>query len=348
MINLLNKNKEYDEVIYGYKNRRRRYILTILILIIFIFMMSIILLIYGKNVYSIQTVIKVLSNEKIKGATFVIKRLRLPRLIAGILCGFAFGISGNTFQQLLSNPLASPDIIGVTSGASLAAVFSIIVLRLNGTIVSLISIAVGLLVSLIIYLLSKSNGYSNGRLILTGIGMKALLGALISYILLRAPEYDIPAALRWLSGSLNGIQMNKIPSLLIIVIISSFILIIMNKHLLIMKLSEEHAKSLGISLNKTRLILIFFSILVSSHATSIAGPIASVAFLSGPIANRIGGEGNSNILTSALTGSLLVLLSDFVGQFALSHRYPIGVITGFLGAPYLLYLLIKMNKRGDK
>lgn len=137
----------------------------------------------------------------------------LPGFCAALRLGFA----GNTFQKLLGNPLASLDIIGITSGASVAAVFGILVLKLNNNTVSWMAAASGLLVSSLIYFLSRGNGFSNARLILTGIGMQAFLNAVISWMLLKASEYDVANALRWLSGSLNGVKLENVPRLAMII-----------------------------------------------------------------------------------------------------------------------------------
>ena len=196
----------------GYRKRQRRYVFTALTLLFLTFALACIMMIYGNTIYSPKAVLKVLSGEDVEGAVFTIRTLRLPRMLTAILCGLAFGMAGNTFQQLLGNPLASPDIIGVTSGASVAAVFGILVLKLNGGTVSLMAVFSGLLVSVLIYFLSQGGGFSNARLILTGIGMQAFLSAVISWMLLKASEYDVANALRWLSGSLNGVKLENVPS----------------------------------------------------------------------------------------------------------------------------------------
>lgn len=302
------------------------------------------MMIYGNTIYTPDTILEVLKGSDTKGAAFTIKTLRLPRMFAAVLCGMAFGLAGNIFQKLLGNPLASPDIIGVTSGASVAAVFGILVLKLNGNIVSIMAVLSGLLVSFAIYFLAQGDGYSNGKLILTGIGMQAFLNALISWMLLKASEYDVSSALRWLSGSLNGVSMNQIPRLAVVVCLSSTAIFLLNRHLEILQLGEAHTKVLGVRIGVVRLSLILCALLLLAFATAVTGPIASVAFLAGPIASKISGSGKSNLITSALIGCVLVMTSDFIGQYAFPSRYPVGVVTGILGAPYLIYLLIRMNQ----
>lgn len=300
---------------------------------------------YGKTIYSFSHIYNVLFHGETEGA-FVITTLRLPRVIIGLLAGICFGLAGNIFQKLLRNPLASPDMLGISTGASVAAVFAILILQLSGLIVSLIAIIFGMLISLLIVLLSYHHGYSNNRLILIGIGMRAMLSAMISWMLIRTSEYDVGNALRWLSGSLNTVNMNDAFSLLIVTIIACVLIAIMNNGLSVMGLGEELPVSLGVNTKTLRISLVIVGLMLVAFATSITGPIASVSFLSGPIAGRILRNGKNNMAATACIGAILVLASDLIAQYGLSSRYPVGVVTGMLGAPYLLYLIFMMNKKG--
>ena len=332
---------------HAYYKRRARAIIANVSFIAIVLCICIMMLLYGNTNYSLDVVIRVLRGENIQGATFAIATLRLPRMLSGLLVGIAFGIAGNTFQTMLRNPLASPDIIGVTSGSSVAAVFCILVLGLSGPAVSIISVISGLLVSMLIYLLSKDISFSGSRLILIGIGIQAMLQAAISFLLLKASQYDVPGAMRWLSGSLNGMTMKGIPTLFIVVMVFGIISLLFTKYLQVLELGDEFATTLGIRLNLVRIILILSAVFLIAFATSTTGPIAFVAFLAGPIASKIVGRGSSNVLASGLVGALLVLSSDMIGQYVFSTRFPVGVITGILGAPYMLFLLICINRRGE-
>ena len=332
---------------HAYYKRRARAIIANVSLIAIVLCICIMMLLYGNTNYSLDVVIRVLRGENIQGATFAIAPLRLPRMLSGLLVGIAFGIAGNTFQTMLRNPLASPDIIGVTSGSSVAAVFCILVLGLSGPAVSIISVISGLLVSMLIYLLSKDISFSGSRLILIGIGIQAMLQAAISFLLLKASQYDVPGAMRWLSGSLNGMTMKGIPTLFIVVMVFGIISLLFTKYLQVLELGDEFATTLGIRLNLVRIILILSAVFLIAFATSTTGPIAFVAFLAGPVESKIVGRGSSNVLASGLVGALLVLSSDMIGQYVFSTRFPVGVITGILGAPYMLFLLICINRRGE-
>ncbi|SER24179.1 iron complex transport system permease protein [Gracilibacillus ureilyticus] len=341
------KNKSMEFIKEGIKKRRQRWILVTGILTVLACIFSCMMLLLGNTIYPLQDVIRALYGEKIPGVSFAVTTLRLPRMLAGLFAGFAFGVAGHTFQTMLRNPLANPNVIGITAGSSAAAVFCIVILHTSNAVVSIASVIAGLLTVLIIYILSRGSSFSIGRLILVGIGIQAMLNAAISYILLVGAEQDIPAALRWLSGSLNGSQMEELPSLIISVIIFSPVIILLGKRLSMLELGEQAATSLGVHTDKTRIALIVSSVIIIAVATATTGPIAFVAFLAGPIAKRLVGVGLSNIIPAGLVGVNLVLASDLIGQFAFDVRYPVGIITGLLGAPYLIYLLIRMNRKGD-
>lgn len=340
------KNIKSDIIRTGFSSRRFRWISISIILVVLTLCLSVAMLMLGNTIYPLTTVVKVVFGEQVQGASFAISTLRLPRMLAGLLAGMAFGIAGNTFQTMLRNPLASPDIIGVTSGSSVAAVFCILILKLSGNLVSIAAVISGLLVAILIYILSKGGSFSGGRLILIGIGIQAMLNAAISFLLLRASQYDVPVAMRWLSGSLNGMQMKSIPGLFLVVIIFGIVIISLGRHLKILELGDQSAITLGLKTDQTRLLLVLSAVFLIAFATAITGPIAFVAFLAGPIATRFVGTGESNVFPSGLVGASLVLGADLIGQFAFDTRFPVGVITGILGSPYLLFLLIRMNRRG--
>ncbi len=331
----------------GYKQRNRRWIISVIFLSVMLFFVISITMMYGNTVYSPSTVIRVLMGEDIEGATFAIKTLRLPRVLGGMLVGFAFGMSGYVFQSILRNDLASPDIIGVSSSTSLVAVFCIVFLRLDSTVTSVISVMAGLLTAFVIYRLSSYNGFSQGKMVLIGIGAQAFFRALTNLVLLKASEFDVGATMQWLNGSLNNVTMKDIPVLFIVVIICGAVLIYHGRHLGAIGLGDDYATTLGVNIRTIYPVLMGFSVMLVAFSTAVTGPIASVAFLSGPIATRIVGNGKANIVPSALVGAILILLADFIGQNAFAVRYPVGVITGILGAPYLMYLLVRMNKKGQ-
>lgn len=324
------------------KKQRKIYFFAFVVL----FILASTYLCLGKTIYPIDVVMKVLLGNDINGASFTIVQLRLPRMLVGLLGGMALGAAGNTFQTMLRNPLASPDIIGVTAGTSMTAVFCLLILQISGSIVSMISILSGVGISAILYLFSKGRGFSGSRMILIGLGLQAMMNAVISFILLRANQQNAASAMRWLSGSLAGMQMENAVILTFIVIFCMSILIILEKPLQTMELGEEISISLGVRTGRFRCLNIICAVIMIAFTTSICGPIAFVAFLAGPIAKYIVGAGASRTFISGVVGACLVLLADQLGHLLFRTQYPVGVVTGILGAPYLLFLLIRMNKTG--
>lgn len=331
-----------------YRQMQRRYWLISGLLILLIGCLCIAMLALGSTFYSLQTIFEVLSGKSVEGASFTLLNLRLPRVAVGLLTGMALGVAGNTLQVLLRNPLASPDVIGITAGSSSAAVFCLLVLNLSGGIVSAIALLFGLAVAAVIYFLSRGKGFSKGRLILTGIGIQGMLYAVIDYIVLKSVPNDLPAAMRWLKGSLIGVQMDRVPLLLAAVVIGVVFILLLSRRLQVMQLGDDVAFTLGINVKFSYVLFISLAVFLISFATSVSGPIASVALLSGPIAAGLVGRSNVNTVFAGLVGAMLVLLADFLGQHAFPVRYPVGVITGLLGAPYLLFLLSKVNRKGER
>lgn len=340
-------NNTINLIMTGRRQRRRRYMLIICVLAVISCVLCGLMLYFGNTIYSVKEIIRVLAGKQIKGASFAIETIRLPRMLAGLFAGFAFGLSGSVFQTMLRNPLANPNALGITTGSSVAAVFCIVILHTSEAVIFIASVLAGLATVMVLYLLSLRKTFSLGRLILIGIGLDAMLGAVISYLLRISSENDIGTAYRWLSGSLNGSQMDELPPLIITVLLCTPIVILLGKHLGLLELGEQAATSLGIHPNRTRIALILATVCMIAVATAKTGPIAFVAFLAGPIARRLIGMANSTVVPAGFVGVILVLAADLIGQFAFETRFPVGVITGILGAPYLIYLLIRMNRKGD-
>lgn len=336
-----------ERVAAARRRRSTRARLTIGLLAVLIIAVFCTSLMVGRTFYPPADVLRVILGQEVQGASFTVGRLRLPRAVLAVLAGACFGLGGVTFQTMLRNPLASPDIIGISSGASAAAAFGIVILGLSGPAVSLLAIVAGLGVSVLIYLLSYRGGVVGTRLILVGIGIAAMLQSLIDWVLNQAGQWDLQEAMRWLTGSLNNSSWDQVLPVLGALVVLAPVLLSRSRDLRATQLGDDAAQALGVRVDRTRLIVVVTAVGLISFATAACGPIAFVAFLSGPIAARIIGPGSSPLIPSALVGALLVLVADLVGQYATGTRYPVGVVTGVLGAPYLIYLIIRVNRRGS-
>jgi iron complex transport system permease protein len=335
-----------DLVLHHRRHRARRHRLVIVVLVTLVAATFALTLSLGQSFTPPGDVLRVLLGDDVAGATFTVGQLRLPRAVLAVLAGLSFGLGGVAFQIMLRNPLASPDIIGISSGASAAAVFAIVVLSLSGPIVSIIAVIAGLTIALLVYGLSFSNGMAGTRLILVGIGVSAMLESVIAYILSQAPAWSLQEAMRWLTGSVNGAQLDKSLPLLLGLLVFGTLLISRGRDLEALRLGDDTAAGLGVRVARARVIVIVAAVGLIASATAVTGPIAFVAFLSGPIAARLIGSNGSLLLPSALVGATLVLVGDYAGQFLLPGRYPVGVITGALGAPYLIFLIVRVNRAG--
>lgn len=337
---------EIAAIVAGRRARHRRHASVSIVLGLAVLALFAVTLMVGNTFYGPAEVLRVLLGETVPGASFTVGELRLPRAVLAVLAGAAFGIAGVSFQTLLRNPLASPDIIGITQGAGAAAVLGIVALSLSGPAVAVLAVVGALLTAGSIYLLSNKGGFAGTRLILIGIGVAAMLQSIISYVLSRAAQWDIQTAMQWLTGSLNNASWERVLPLALTAALIVPLLLSQGRALGTMQLGDDSAAGLGVRVTRTRLLFILGAVALLAVATSATGPIAFVAFMAGPIAARLTGPGAALLLPSAFVGALLVLGGDLLGQFAFGDRYPVGVITGVLGAPYLIALLIRTNRSG--
>ena len=282
-----------------------------------------------------------------KGIDFIVLNVRLPRATLAVLTGISFGLSGIIFQTLLRNPLASPDIIGISHGASAAAVFCIIMLGLTGFSVALGALAGAVLTALVIYALSWRGGVTAYRVVLIGIGMAAIMGAVMSWLFTRARLFEVQKALGWLIGSLNASNTGDIAIIAPALVILLPVTVLLVRALDAMQLGDDTATALGTRVEAVRLGLMLVAVAYAAFATAAVGPVTFVAFVAGPIARNLLSGAGKGFPQAALVGALVMLGSDLVAQHALpAVQLPVGVVTGVFGAAFLLWLLVVSNRAG--
>ncbi|WP_440710787.1 FecCD family ABC transporter permease [Herbiconiux sp. YIM B11900] len=322
-----------------------RYLVVTAVLLALLVVFAILALMLGDRVIAPGDVLATLFGQGSGGDRFVVLGLRLPRLAMGLMVGVAFGLAGAVFQSLLGNPLASPDIIGISQGASAAAVGAILVFGLSGLAVSVAAFAGALLVAALITILASRNGVAGSRFVLIGIALAFLAQALIGYLLTRSDVRDAQSALVWLVGSIGTVQPEELVFTALGVAVLILGLALLARRLRMLQLGDETASGLGVRITRTRLLLTLVAVGLAAVATAAVGPIAFVAFVSAPIARRLLGGTATALVTSALVGAVVVTGADVIAQHALpSLQVPVGIVTGIVGAPILLGLLARGNR----
>ncbi|TDD46802.1 hypothetical protein E1263_35780 [Kribbella antibiotica] len=270
---------------------------------------------------------------------------RLPRVLVGIGVGTAFAVSGAIFQRLARNPLVSPDLIGVNAGAALAAVLMITVLG-SGWIPAGALLG-SLLSAIVVYLLAYRDGISGYRLVLVGIGVTAIISSVTAYLLTLADIYAAKSAVQWLAGSLAGRTWTHV------VLIGAALVVLLPaalagaRQLRLLELGDDLARTLAGRVELSRGLLILVGVALAALATAAAGPIAFVALVAPQLARRLVAERVAGLLAAGALGALLVVVSDLVAREIFAPtQLPVGIVTAFLGAPYLLILMARANRIG--
>jgi iron complex transport system permease protein len=324
---------------------RIRSLIVVVALAVVLVGLAVLALMLGDRVVAPGDVLTTLLGGGSGGDRFVILGLRVPRLLLGLMVGAAFGLAGAVFQSLLGNPLASPDIIGISQGASAAAVGAILLAGWSGLAVSFAAFGGAVLVAGLIAVLAARHGMVGSRFVLIGIALAFLAQAVIGYMLTRSDVRDAQSALVWLVGSLGTVTSEELTSTVVGLVVLVAALAVMAPRLRMLQLGDEAATGLGVRVTPARLLLTLIAVGLAAVATAAAGPVVFVAFVSAPIARRLLGGTGPALLASALVGALVVTSSDLIAQHAVSGlQVPVGIVTGIVGAPVLLLLLARSNR----
>lgn len=294
------------------------------------------------------TVISTLLGGGDHGSEFIIREVRLPRVLCALLVGGALGVSGAVFQSLTRNPLGSPDIVGFPQGATVGALIVITIVGGSGLAVTAGALSGGALAALAVYTLAfKRGGTSGYRLILVGIAISFLLLSITDYLLARARIEEAQEATRWLLGSLNGRTWDDVTPLAISLAVILPLAIPAGRALRALELGDDSAYALGQRVERSRLALIALAVALVSTTTVAVGPIGFIALTAPQIARRLTRTAGLPLVCSALTGAALTLAADIAGQRLLPDRaLPVGVMTGAFGGLYLIWLLTTEWRKG--
>ena len=305
----------------------------------------------------IGDVIRTLLGGGDAGQHFIVMELRLPQTLVAILTGACLGLSGALFQTFARNPLASPDILGVSNGSAFAAVAVIVLTGYSGyggglisgqlqTIgVPLAAFAGGISTAFLLYVLSWRKGIDGQRLVLVGIGLSATFAAGTSWLLVRARIQDAASAQVWLNGSLNARGWEQAWPIIWAMAVLVPVSLLLVRSLNALQLGDDSARGLGVRLQLTQLGTLVAAVGLVSVTVAAVGPLAFVAFVVPQIALRLTGGSRPPMLASMVVGACLVVGADFATRVLIPFALPAGLVTAAIGAPYLIWLLLRANRK---
>ena len=332
---------------------RRRVLVVTVIALIAAAVIGLLGIVAGSSSLTIPDAVRTLLGAGTPGHQLIVIELRLPRVVAGLLVGTALGIAGALTQTFARNPLATPDILGVTSGASLGAVAAIVLAGGSYSVgagllslgLPLVAVLGAMISSAIVYGLAWRGGVDSYRLILIGIGATAALGGITSYLIAQAKITDATAAAQWLVGSLSGVSWASVWPVLVCLVVITPIALQQSTILELTQLGDEVSTSLGVAVQRHRLLVITCAVVLTAAAVSASGPVEFVAFVAPQIARRLARTGRPPILAAGLVGAVIVTGGDALARGVLPGQVPVGIITAIVGAPYLIWLLTRRKEQ---
>ena len=292
-------------------------------------------------------VLKTLLGNGNAGQEFIINELRLPRVLVGLLVGASLGLGGALFQAISRNPLGSPDVLGLSQGATAGALTMIVLFSGSATQVTLGALVGGLLTGLAIYVLAWKQGVHGYRLVLVGIGISAIVTAVNGYLLTRSTLTEAAQAVVWMTGSLSGRDWTQVWPLLWLCAVLVPLVLANARGLRMMEMGDDVSNALGVRVERVRLLLLVAAVLLTAAATAAAGPVSFVALTAPQLARRLTRSPGPNLVPSLCMGATLLVTADWVSQKVFgADQLPVGVVTGVLGGVYLLWLLVTERKAG--
>lgn len=280
---------------------------------------------------------------------FIVWELRLPRIVLAVLVGAALAVAGAILQGVVRNPLASPDVIGITSGAAMAAVIFLALFSTRLSIHWLPAFALlgALLSAMLVFFLTWKHGITPSRMVLVGIGLSAAMGAVTTLLIVVSDDAAAMYAYVWLTGSLYAAQWQDVFGMLPWLLVTAPLCLVYARHMDAMALGDSVAQGLGVNLLRSRLVLMACSVALAGAAVAFAGGLSFVGLIAPHIAARLVGRGFSRLVpAAALVGALIVLYADLLGRVAFPPKdLPAGIFVSGIGAPFFVYLLHRTRDR---
>lgn len=336
-----------DAFRHARRRGRRRESLAVVVVAVVVFGLLVGAMLIGSDRLSLGEVWSALLGTADRADVYVVQHLRAPRAVAALTVGAALGLSGAIFQSVARNVLASPDILGISAGASLAAVFTIAYVSSAGGVTVTAAFGGAVLVTVLVLGLSAGRRMSPFRIILVGIGVQLACQAALEFILSRQGIENVDRFTAWLVGSLNNRRWDDVLIVAVALVPLTIVLAVLVRRLRMLQLGDGLALSAGVDARRSRTALLVAGSALAAAAVCVAGPIAFVAFVAPPLARWLTGRSVS-LPAAALLGAGLLLAADLLGRVAFGElTMPVGITMGLIGGPYLLYMILRANRVGS-
>ncbi|MFB9466033.1 FecCD family ABC transporter permease [Streptomyces cinereospinus] len=322
--------------------------LTVVVLLLLVALAASVVLI-GTGDFPIPAadVLRTLAGDGDPGQQFIVNELRLPRVLVGLLVGASLGLGGALFQSVSRNPLGSPDVLGLGQGATAGALVVIVLFAGSAGAVTLGALVGGLGTGFAIYVLAWKQGVHGYRLVLVGIGVSAIVTGVNGYLLTKADLVDAARAVVWMTGSLSGRDWAQVWPLLALCAVLVPLVLANARGLRMLEMGDDVSYSLGVRVERVRMVLLVAAVLLTAAATAAAGPVSFVALTAPQLARRLTRSPGPNLLPSLCMGAALLVTADWVSQRVFgADQLPVGVVTGVVGGVYLLWLLVTERRAG--
>ena len=289
-------------------------------------------------------------SQELSVATLIVWEVRLPRILIALFVGMNLAVSGAIFQGVTRNELASPFILGVSSGAGLAILLVLVVFQAYILYLPILAAIGGVAAFLLVYTIAWKDGTSPVRLVLAGVIVGTLCGSIQRALFYISPDLmTMQSAMEWTAGSLTGVGWPQVRLALPWTLLSMVLALAGSRQLDLMLLGDRRARALGMSVERVRFALSGVAILAAATAISVSGLVGFVGLIIPHIVrNSLGGSNRSLLLGCLIAGPALLVVSDTFARLVLSPtQVPVGIVTGLLGGPYFLYLMRKRREIGE-
>ncbi len=327
----------------------RRVLPVSLVLIVIAISVLVVSISYGEFDISPFEVLQTILGQETSDSRheLVVWTFRMPRILVAFMVGAALAVSGTILQGITRNPLADPGILGVTSGASLAAVLMIVWLDVSLEWLPIAAFTGAMVMAVLIFVFTWNGGSSPVRLILVGVGMAAVASALTNLMIVFGEINQVQQATIWLAGSVYGRGWDHVHTIALWLAILLPVSILMARQLNTLNLGDDLAKGLGLKVEVQRVFLLIISVALAAIAVSVSGTIGFVGLVAPHITRRLVGPSHEGLVPmSALLGGVLLMFSDLIGRWVISpSELPVGIVAAMIGAPYFAFLLYQTRNQ---